>query len=58
MTRKERRIAEIMDEMGVDRDVAEQLFRDELWAKYPELTEGNQDVAETLYESEHWRERG
>lgn len=47
MKKTEQRIFEIMDEEGVDRDVAEQLFLDELEEAYPD---SDRDVRETLYE--------
>ena len=47
MKKREQRIFEIMDEKGVDWDVAEQLFLDELEEAYPD---SDRDVRETLYE--------
>lgn len=47
MKKREQRIFEIMDEQGIDRDVAEQLFLDELEETYPD---SGGDVQETLYE--------
>lgn len=47
MKKREQRIFEIMDEQGVDRDVAEQLFLDELEEAYPD---SDRDAQETLYE--------
>lgn len=50
MTRKERRVMDIMTERNSDQDVAERLFLDELIERYPNLAERNLDMAETLYE--------
>jgi len=47
MNKREQRIFEITDEQGVDRDVAEQLFLDELEETYPD---SDRDTQETLYE--------
>lgn len=47
MKKRAQRIFEIMDEQGVDRDVAEQLFLDELEEVYPD---SDKDARETLYE--------
>lgn len=46
MDAKELRIAEIMDEYGVDYDVAELLFLDEIHDKYKT---DDTDVAETMF---------
>lgn len=50
MARKEMRINEIMDEMRIEEDVAEQLFMDELEELYPDA-EGA-EIREVLYETE------
>ena len=49
LTRREKRIHEIMEEFHVCNDVAEQLFLDEICDKY---NTNDFDVAEMMYESE------
>lgn len=49
MSKREKRILEIMDEHNVDHDVAEALFLDEIMDKYH--TE-DADVAEVMFVSE------
>ena len=49
LTRREKRIHEIMEEFHVCHDVAEQLFLDERCDKY---NTNDFDVAEMMYESE------
>ncbi len=51
MTRKESKIMDIMTELNVDHDVAEQLFLDELEERYSDLTE-DLEVMETLFEAD------
>lgn len=50
MKRREMRINEIMDEMRIEEDVAEQLFMDELEELYPDSEEA--EIREVLYETE------
>lgn len=50
MSRKEYRIMELMNEYGVEYDVAEWLFKDELEELYPDVPEP--DIREKLYELE------
>ena len=49
LTRREKRIHEIIEEFHVCHDVAEQLFLDEICDKY---NTNDFDVAEMMYESE------
>ncbi|PWJ49162.1 hypothetical protein [Faecalicatena contorta] len=49
MTRREMRINEIMDEMKIEKDVAEQLFMDELEELYPDVDD--MEVRELVYET-------
>ena len=49
LTRREKRIHEIMEEFHVCHDVAEQLFLDEICDNY---NTNDFDVAEMMYESE------
>ena len=54
MTRREMRINEIMDEMRIDKDVAEMFFEDELEELYPDISD--RDARKLVYETEPEKE--